>query len=108
MDKRKFPRIGVRGMSIDVSDGIGSCTGTVSDVSRHGLCLANLAAIIGKKTDTFTVVVSKEDRYFKFRVRSRWARVERLNKKMGVEITEVPSKWTAFINDLEARRVKVG
>lgn len=90
-------------MSIDVSDGIGSCSGLVSDISRHGMCLANLATIIGKKTDTYTVVVSKDDRYFKFRVRSRWATIERLNKKMGVEIPDAPTKWTDYVMTLERK-----
>ena len=103
MEKRKFPRVAVRGMSIDVSDGIGSCSGMVSDISRHGMCLANLATIIGKKTDTYTVVVSKDDRYFKFRVRSRWATIERLNKKMGVEIPDAPTKWTDYVMTLERK-----
>ena len=103
MEKRKFPRVAVRGMNIDVSDGIGSCSGMVNDISRHGMCLANLSTVIGKKTDTYTVVVSKDERYFKFLVRLRWVTVERSDKKMGVEIPNVPTKWTDYVMSLEKK-----
>lgn len=104
MDQRKYPRIRVQGMSIDVSDGIGCCSGAVADVSRNGLCLAEMALRFGKKIDKYTVVATSGPHHFKFQVKPRWERVGRWNKKIGVEIDDAPWQWTAYVISLEERR----
>lgn len=105
MEKRKHRRIRVQGrMRIDVSDGIGSCSGDVSDVSRVGLCLLDVAKRFGKNMDAYTVVASSDGKYFKFRVRPRWEAVGRLSKKIGVEIDEAPWQWIEYVMSLEAGR----
>ncbi len=104
MDKRKHQRIIVHGMSIDVSDGIGCCSGEVQDISRFGMCLVDLAKRLGRDTGAYTVVASKEGRNFKFRVRPRWEKAGRLSKKMGVEINDVPSQWTEYVMSLESEQ----
>jgi len=103
MEKRKNPRIVVSNMQIDVSDGIGCCSGTVRDVSPVGLCLADVAKRFGKNIEAFTVVASSENRYFKFRVRSRWEQTERLGKRLGVEIHEPPGQWIEYVSSLVSR-----
>ena len=106
MEQRKHPRMVVYGMTIDVSDGIGCCSGVVCDVSRVGMCLADLARKFGKKTNTYTVVASKAGRNFKFRVRPRWEVAGRLHKKVGVEIYEAPRQWTEYVLSLESGQRK--
>lgn len=81
-------------MRIDVSDGIGCCSGEVRDISRLGMCLVDLAKRVGRDTDAYTVVASKDGKHFKFRVRPRWQVAGQLNKKMGVEIHDVPTQRT--------------
>ena len=93
-------------MSIDVSDGIGCCSGEVRDISRLGMCLVDLAKRLGRDTDAYTVVASKEGRNFKFRVRSRWEVAGQLSKKMGVEINDVPSQWPEYVMSLESEQDK--
>lgn len=107
IEKRKYPRIVISGMYFDVSDGFGCCSGVVHDISQFGLCLAQLAKRLGKNTDTYMVVASQGDKYFKFRVRPRWERIGRLNKKVGVEIDEVPHQWTEYVLLLE-RTLRAG
>ena len=101
MDKRRYPRIVVRNMNVDVADGIGSCSGTVSDVSRHGLCVRDLAVNVGRRAGSYTVVVSHGNRFFKFRARPRWERADRVYKRMGLEIAEAPARWTDYVRSLE-------
>ena len=60
MEKRKHSRMVVQGMSVDVSDGMGCCSGEVQDDSRLGMCLVDLAKRLGRDADTCTVVASKE------------------------------------------------
>lgn len=107
MEQRKHPRMLVRNMQIDVSDGIGCCSGTVLDVSRVGLCLNNLAKRFGKNMDAFTVVAWHEQMHFKFRVRLRWERVNGMNKRVGVEIQDPPGRWTEYVQTMESRQRRV-
>lgn len=100
-EKRKHPRIVVVGMSIDVSDGIGCCSGVVSDISRNGLCVSDLGAVLGKRAATYTVVASQGANHFKFRVKPRWEVVRAQSKTMGVEIAEAPSAWAEYVQTLE-------
>jgi len=93
-------------MLIDVSDGIGFCTGTVQDVSRVGLCLTDLAKRFGQDMDTYTAVASSGSEYFKFRVRPRWEQAGSVSKRMGVEITEPSGPWMDFVSRLEAKSRK--
>lgn len=104
MDKRKHSRIVVQGMSIDVSDGMGCCSGEVRDISRLGMCLVDLAKRLGRDTAAYTVVASKEGQNFKFRVRQRWEKAGRLTKDMGVEINEVSEQWTEYVMSLESQQ----
>ncbi len=106
IEKRKYPRIVVTGMGIDVSDGIGCWSGTVSDVSRNGLCVSDLGLVLGKKTNTYTVVASKGLSHFKFRVKPRWEVVRARSKTMGVEISETPGKWVEYVQNLESVKSK--
>ncbi|MBM9615779.1 hypothetical protein JWJ90_16040 [Desulfobulbus rhabdoformis] len=91
-------------MSIDVSDGMGCCSAAVSDISRGGLCLADMGKRFGKKTDKFTVVATSGEKHFKFQVKPRWIRLGQWNKRIGVEIDAPPAQWTAYIISLEHQR----
>nr|WP_320010014.1 PilZ domain-containing protein [uncultured Desulfobulbus sp.] len=104
MDQRKHPRIRMRNMSIDVSDGMGCCSAAVSDISRRGLCLADMAKRFGKKADKFTVVATCGEQHFKFQVKMRWVQLGQWNKRIGVEIETPSSQWTDYVISLEHQR----
>jgi hypothetical protein len=108
MEQRKNKRIVVRNMQIDISDGIGSCSGTVCDISRVGLCLADLAKRFGKNIGAYTVVASCGNHHFKFRVRPRWEQAGRLSKRVGVEIHDPPRQWIEYVISLESKKPKEG
>jgi hypothetical protein len=92
----------ISGMDVDVSDGMGCWSGTVSDISRNGLCLHDLGSVLGKKTGAYTVVASTDGVFFKFRVKPRWEVATDQYKTMGVEIAEAPSRWMEYIRSLES------
>lgn len=104
MEQRRHPRIRVGGMCIDVADGFGCCSVAAGDVSRGGLCLTEIAKRFGQKIDKYTVVASSGEQHFKFQVKPRWEQVGRWNKKIGVEIENVPWQWMAYVMSLEERR----
>jgi hypothetical protein len=61
----------------------------------------DLPARVGRKSASYTVVVTHGDRLFKFRVRPRWQTADRLYKRMGVEIAEPPARWRDYVHALE-------
>jgi len=101
MDKRKNKRIEVEDLTVDVSDGVGFCTGSASDISKFGLCLVNMAKKLGKDADQLTVVISGKDRVFKMKVKPRWREDVGMGKKIGAEIEKAPWEWTEFVLDLD-------
>ncbi|WP_310600406.1 hypothetical protein [Desulfobulbus sp.] len=99
-EKRKHPRMAVRDMSIDVSDGMRCCSGIVQDISEAGLCLADMTSRFGKHIEVYTVVATSGRRSFKFRVRPKWEEAIGLNKRMGVEIKEPSGAWLEYVQSL--------
>lgn len=97
-NKRKHPRVELEGLSIDVSDGVGFCSGAAVDISRFGMCLVNLSKRLGKDSELYTVVATTEDgKNFKFKVRPKWAETGMTSKTVGVEIDNAPWKWTEYV-----------
>ncbi len=42
MKQRNHPRLEIKNLSVDASDGVGFFQGMISDVSRFGVCLTDL------------------------------------------------------------------
>jgi hypothetical protein len=101
MEKRKFPRMGMTNLSIDVSDGVGSFPGIVTDVSRFGLGITDLPKRLDTEAKKMTIVVSVHGGHFKMKVRPRWSVRDGLRKNVGVEISNAPWGWTEFVMEFE-------
>jgi len=102
IDKRKHPRVDLNYLSIDISDGFGSCSAGAVDISRSGMALVNLSKRLGRDSDNYTVVATTRDgRVFKFDVRPKWEETGLSSKSVGVEIVNPPTKWTEFVKSLE-------
>jgi len=102
-EKRRHPRLAVRNMSIDLSDGMGCCSGTVQDISLTGLCLDDITGRLGRNINIYTVVATNGHRSFKFRVRPKWEEASGLNKRMGVEIKAPTGAWLEYVRSLESQ-----
>jgi hypothetical protein len=97
MERRKHPRVSVDNLTADLSDGIGFFSGNVADISRLGLCLANIAKKLADKQDKLTVVVSGHGKSFKFKVSKKWEKEELFDKTIGTAIENAPWEWTEFV-----------
>ena len=100
MMSRRENRVDVT-MESNISDGSHMFTGTVVNVSRNGIKLAE----IPKKFDTVSTsciaVVSGKGKNFKFNVIPRWHNEDNLYKEIGLKIVSPPLKWISFMKDLE-------
>ena len=102
MNNRVCERVGIDGICADVSDGVGFFPGMISDVSRSGLCMAELPKRLNDKTRKWIVVVSGPGINFKMAVRPKWATETGLQKMVGVEILNTPWAWTEFVSRFES------
>ena len=101
MDKRRHQRMEVDNMMVDISDGKGFFTGTVSDLSRFGLLISNIPKKMDEKAEKLSVVITGQGKHFKMKARSRWVAPQALNKKIGVELLNAPWGWTEFVMNFE-------
>jgi hypothetical protein len=101
MEKRRHPRIAIKNLCVDVSDGHRFFSGTVSDVSRFGFCMTDLPKNLNADVKKMTVVISGKGKRFKMIVKPKWSTRDALTKSVGAEILEVPWDWTEFAMNYE-------
>ncbi len=103
MDKRRHLRIEVPNLIADVSDGTGFFTGTVGDISRFGVLLDDIPKKFNDQSATLSIVISGNSKSFKIQGKSKWVNEGNLRKKMGIQILDSPSSWTAFVKRFEPK-----
>lgn len=101
MDKRKHPRIPIRGLRADISDGKGFYTGTVMDISRVGMSLTHIPKHLDADADILSVIVDGQGSHFKLLVKQKWESPGGNTKIIGTQIENSPWDWTEFIAQLE-------
>lgn len=104
MDRRKFDRVNVRHLLVDISDGRGFFSGTVGDLSRFGLQLTDVPKKLDKESKSLWVMLSDNGKNFKIKVRPRWANSKAIAQNIGAEIVKAPLGWTEFVMQMEPPR----
>lgn len=88
-------------LRIDVSDGQGSFSGSINNLSRFGLCLSNIPITLDQNAKRLSIVVSGHGKNFKMLAIPRWTLAGAYKKNIGVEIVNAPWGWTEFIRSME-------
>jgi hypothetical protein len=101
MEKRQHLRIEMENLSVDVADGVGFFRGKVSDVSRFGVCIADLPKRLNGDATKMTIVISGRGGHFKMDVRPRWYTHGGVMKSVGVEIIDATPNWREFVTNIE-------
>ena len=86
---------------VNVSDGYGSFSGSIDNLSRTGLCLSDLPANLDKHAKRLSVVVKGHGKTFRLLAIPRWTAESGYRKNVGVEIVNAPWGWTEFIMSME-------
>ncbi len=102
MENRKHPRIVKKNISVDLADGTGFFSGTISDFSRFGFCVTDIPEKLNVDVNLMTVVVSDHDKRFRINVKPRWSKKVRHKKSLGAEILDAQWGWTEFVMNFEA------
>lgn len=97
-EKRKTDRIDVKHMRADISDGLGTCSGLVENVSRMGLCIKNVPESLSISNALLSVVVRDQDTSYRVVARPRWEQWHPSGvKTIGAELASYPKNWNAFV-----------
>ena len=101
MEKRRHQRVEVDNLNVDISDGMGFFTGTISDISRFGLKVENVPKRLNDSVKQLSIVISGKGQHFKVKARPRWTVRQPISKSVGIEIVQAPFGWTEFVMNFE-------
>lgn len=101
MDKREHPRMVMKGMAADISDGKGFFSGMVHDISRFGLSLYEVPRKIDAQSGFLTVIVVGQGDRFRLQVKPCWEKMIGLEKIIGGRIEDTSIAWADFVMRLE-------
>lgn len=98
LEKRKTDRINVKNLRVDISDGLGTCSGLVENVSRMGLCIKNVPESLSISNALLSVVVRDQGASYRIVARPRWEKWHPSGvKTIGAELASYPKNWNTFV-----------
>lgn len=97
MNQRKHPRITIAHIEADISDGKGFYRGTVQDISRFGLSIANIPKRLDNSADIYSVILDGPGTHFKLLARPIWEEEDGMSKTIGAQIENSPWTWTEYV-----------
>lgn len=104
MEKRRHQRMEINNLDVDISDGLGFFSGSISDLSRFGMKVSNISKRFDENAKRISVVVTGKGKNFKMKARPRWSVRLPTSKMIGIEITNAPWDWTEFVMNFEPAR----
>lgn len=102
MQRREYPRLEVPHLQADVSNGKGFFTGSVKNISRFGLAIANIPLDLDNASDIYSVILDGPGTHFKLLVRPVWVEDDGVSKTLGAKIENSPWTWTEFVMQQES------
>jgi hypothetical protein len=100
VDKRRHQRIEVQNLVANLSNGVDSYSGTVSDVSPVGLLVTDTLQELNNQGEKLSIIISAKDKDFKMAVVPKWVSGNKSKNKMGLAILHAPLDWTGFMMTL--------
>lgn len=101
MNKRRYQRTEVQNVVANLSDGVDFFSGTVNDVSRAGMSLADIPKELHDWGKELSIIVSAKGKDYKMLVVPKWISKNSPGKRMGLVILDAPLDWTLFVMNCE-------
>ena len=100
MNKRRHQRIEVQNLVANLSNGVDSYSGTVSDVSTVGLLVTDTLQELNNQGEKLSIIISVNGKDFKMAVVPKWVSGNKSKNKMGLTILDAPLYWAGFMMKL--------
>jgi hypothetical protein len=98
MYTRQDPRIEVEELRADISDGLASYSGLVTNISQLGLCLKDVPDKLSASRSLLSIVIKSKSENFRIVARPRWEiSQDNRGKTIGAEIASSPHNWGDFV-----------
>ena len=97
MSKRRHQRIEVPNLIANLSDGVDSFSGPISNISRLGMLLNKFPQSLTNQGKKMSITVSAKGKDFKMHVEPKWVFENETENKMGLAILGPPLGWTIFV-----------
>ncbi|MFW2367193.1 MAG: PilZ domain-containing protein [Desulforhopalus sp.] len=101
MNKRRHQRNEVQNVVANLTDGVDSFSGTVNDVSRAGISLADIPKELHDWDKELSVIVSAKGKDYKMLAVPKWTDKNYTETRMGLVIIDAPLDWKLFVMDYE-------
>lgn len=101
-EQRTDPRQPVDGFIAHVSDGVNYCTGSVVDVSKHGICLADTGEYLDSNAEKFGVLLTGKGKSFQMQVKPRWNQQIGSKQSFGAVIEDSHWNWDEFKRHIQS------
>lgn len=96
MNKRQHQRVEVKKLVAQLSDGVHSFSGTVSNISRSGVLFDDCPQGPKIKENKFIITIFAKMKDFKMQVEPKWVGMNISGNKIGLAIINPPFDWTMF------------
>jgi hypothetical protein len=96
MNKRRYQRVEVKKLVANLSDGVNSFSGTVSNISRLGVLFNDFRQRPNTLKNRLLITISAKSKDFKLQVEPKWVSRKKSENKMGLAIINPPFDWTVF------------
>jgi hypothetical protein len=98
MYKRQDPRIAVEELRADISDGLASYSGLVTNISQLGICLKDVPDKLSTSRSLLSIIIKGKSENFRIVARPRWEIAQsNRGKTIGAEIASSPLSWGDFV-----------
>jgi hypothetical protein len=101
MNKRRHHRFKVQNVVASLSNGVDFFPGTINDVSRAGMLLADIPKELHDCEKELSIIVSAKGKDYKMLVVPKWISNNYSEKRMGLAILDAPLDWTLFVMNYE-------
>jgi len=93
MEQRQHVRTNIEGITVYLGDKNGLCTATLKDISRFGVCIADIPRTLHVKNGCFDAVIHGEGVNFKLHLQEKWRSQQGDVIVVGAAIDSVPWDW---------------
>ena len=99
-DNRSRPRIHFESGRACIDEECDCCRASVSDISKHGICLKNVPEKMNVESSPLRVVFRTRQKDYLFMAKPIWKKMAQKGYVVGAEIERIPAGWKDLVKGL--------
>lgn len=99
-DNRNRPRIYVEEVRACIDEKCDCCRASVSNISKHGICLKDVPEKMNLKSSLLRVVFRTRQKDYTFMAKPVWKKMAKKGYVIGAQIERIPAGWQDLVRGL--------